>query len=108
MESLGYVLLYFLKGSLPWLCIRCESGKEGNAILEIKQNQGEKCTLFNDVPVEFKKYFELLRSDKKLDYKRLRRLFQGLFYRQHFQYDKVFDWTQLLYLEKLEAEQESD
>ncbi|KAF2430739.1 kinase-like protein [Tothia fuscella] len=116
MESLGYVLLYFLKGSLPWQGIKCGSKGKEKIILkkkkqagrrQAKNRQAEKHSLFNGVPVEFKKYFELIRSDNELDYSGLRRLFRGLFRRQHFQYDNVFDWTLSMFLEKLEAEQDT-
>jgi hypothetical protein len=121
MESLRYVLLYFLKGSLPWQGSKCKSKEKEKMILKEKQQaekwraekrqpekrQAVKRNLFYSVPVEFKKYFELIRSDKELNYGGLRRLFRGLFSRQHFQYDNVFDWTRLMFLEKLEAEKET-
>jgi hypothetical protein len=106
MESLGYVLLYFLKGSLPWQGLRCKSKGKEKMILKKKQ-QAEKRSLFIGVPAEFKKYFELIRLDKELNYERLRRLFRGLFYRKLFQYDNVFDWTILRFLEEQEAEHET-
>lgn len=71
-------------------------------ILKNKQ-QAPEIGLFHDVPVEFKEYFELMASDKGLNYRKLRRLFSDVFNRQHFQYDNVFDWTELLYLERVEA-----
>ncbi|KAF1958941.1 kinase-like protein [Byssothecium circinans] len=106
MESLGYALLYFLKGSLPWQGLRCKSKEKEKIILETKR-QAEKRSLFNGVPAEFKKYFELIRLDKKLAYGRLRRLFRDLFHREHFQYDNVFDWTILKFLEEQEVEHET-
>ncbi|OAL53546.1 kinase-like protein [Pyrenochaeta sp. DS3sAY3a] len=102
MESLGYVLLYFLKGSLPWQGLKCKPEEKEKMILKMKQ-QATGSGLFHNVPVEFKKYFELISSDKSLSYRKLRRLFSDLFHRQNFHYDNVFDWTELLYLEKLAA-----
>jgi hypothetical protein len=103
MESLGYVLLYFLKGSLPWQGLKCRSSEKEKAILEKKQ-QAADCGLFKGVSIEFKRYFELIRSDKALDYRCLRRLFRDLFCRMRFEYDHVFDWTILRFLETREHE----
>jgi len=107
MESLGYVLLYFLKGSLPWQGLKCRSSEKEKVILEKKQ-QAAECGLFKGVPIEFKRYFELISSDKVLDYHCLRRLFRNLFCRMHFEYDHVFDWTILRFLETQEPEQNID
>jgi hypothetical protein len=56
-----------------------------------KNRQAEKRILFNGIPVKFKKYFELIRSKNELNYGLLRRQFRGLFRRNRFQYDNVFD-----------------
>jgi hypothetical protein len=74
---------------------------------QTKKRKAVQRSLFNGVPVEFKKYFELVHSKEELDYGRLRRLFRSLFCRQRFQYDNVFDWTILMFLEKLEVERQS-
>ena len=105
MESLGYVLLYFLKGSLPWQGLKCRSSQKEKLILKNKQ-QAAECGLFDGIPTAFKRYFELIRSDKVLDYRCSRRLFRDLFCRMRFEYHHVFDWTILKFLESQEAEEE--
>lgn len=108
MESLGYVLLYFLRGSLPWQGLRVESREQKDkAILEKKQS-ADDCRLFDDIPDEFKTYFKHIRSlHSNLDYVYLRHLFRNLFLRNGFEYDYVFDWTELKFLEELEGRQRS-
>ncbi|KAG6482704.1 hypothetical protein ZIOFF_059341 [Zingiber officinale] len=81
LESLGYVLMYFLRG-------RSES-----------RNQ-EAETLCRGYPSEFASYFHYCRSlrfEDKPDYAYLKRLFRDLFIREGFQFDYVFDWTILKY-----------
>jgi len=107
MESLGYVFLYLLRGSLPWQGLKGKSTEKENRVLERKQ-QADKFNLFNGVPVEFKKYFEHVRSEKKLDHRYLRRLFRSLFRREDFEHDYVFDWTILKFLEHCEEKEEDN
>ncbi|KAF2839918.1 kinase-like protein [Patellaria atrata CBS 101060] len=82
-----------LYGSLPWQGLKYRSKGKEKMILK---------NLFNGIPIKFKKYFELIRSDKELDYRRLRCLFRDLFCRQCFQCDNVFDWTKLMILPVLQ------
>lgn len=108
MESLGYVLLYFLRGSLPWQGIKAKpQERKEKLILERKQSATH---LFKDLPKEFEKYFKHIRSrrsEKTLNYAYLRRLFRNLFCRNGFEYDHVFDWTELKFLEYIEGKKES-
>ncbi|KAL0736687.1 hypothetical protein Bca4012_012897 [Brassica carinata] len=91
MESLGYVLLYFLRGSLPWQGLKREKifAKKASTSIE------ELCI---GHPREFACYFRHCRSlrfEDKPDYAYLKRLFRDLFVRQGFQFDYVFDWKGL-------------
>jgi len=77
-ESLGYVLIYFLKGSLPWQFMTHES-------CEDRMKKGKKLKkeisieiLCNGVPEKFKEFFKYVRQlkfDEKPDYKFLKGLF---------------------------------
>nr|VDD21250.1 unnamed protein product [Brassica rapa] len=89
MESLGYVLMYFLKGSLPWQGLKREK-------ILVKKGFTSVEELCRGYPTEFASYFRHCRSlrfDDKPDYAYLKRLFRDLFIRQGFQFDYVFDWT---------------
>lgn len=102
MESLGYALVYFSRGSLPWQGLEATTEDELNEkIGQMKESISGK-ELCEGMPVEFARYIDYTRSlrfGKKPDYARLRRDFQRLFVRMGFKYDQVFDWTQKLFNE---------
>jgi hypothetical protein len=101
MESLGYVFIYLLKGSLPWEGLKAKTQEEEeNLILGMKQSAEG---LFDEVPDELRQYFQHVRSSgKKMDYAYLRHLFHSLFLRRGWKYDQGFDWTVLKFLEQRE------
>jgi hypothetical protein len=103
MESLGYMLIELLKGSLPWVNVDRGSGFE-EAILEMKQNPAE-CNLFAGVPSVFVDYFDHLKAlpeDGEPDYKKYRKRFSTLLRKQNQgSPGRVFDWTELKFLESL-------
>ncbi|ODV89910.1 hypothetical protein CANCADRAFT_19333, partial [Tortispora caseinolytica NRRL Y-17796] len=96
LESLGYVLLYFCRGSLPWQGLRAASKKlKYDRIMERKMVTPSE-VLCRGFPPEFTIYLNYTRSlrfDDRPDYSYLRKLFRSLFIRDGFQYDYVFDWT---------------
>lgn len=92
------MLIYFLKGSLPWQGFQAADKAEKEAkILEAKQTV-RPADLCKDLQGEFAKYFETIRSPQRPEaprYKQLRRLFSSVFRAHGFEYDNVFDWTVL-------------
>ena len=100
LESLGYMLLYFLRGSLPWQGLKAADETQKNKlILEKKQTISTKI-LCRGLPKEFMAYFDHIHSssfDDTPKYSYLRRIFHDLFIRKGFEYDHVFDWTILEY-----------
>jgi len=108
LEGLGYVLLYFLRGSLPW------QGLPGNNKKEKYQNIMEKKmstsveTLCANFPAEFCTYLNFckaLRFEDRPDYSYLKRLFKDLAFRENYQYDFLFDWCALRQQPEVEAPQ---
>ncbi|TYJ02381.1 hypothetical protein E1A91_A13G224800v1 [Gossypium mustelinum] len=100
LESLGYVLMYFLRGSLPWQGLKAGTKKQKYEKISEKKVSTSIEALCRGYPTEFASYFHYCRSlrfDDKPDYSYLKRIFRDLFIREGFQFDYVFDWTILKY-----------
>ena len=94
LESLGYSAIYLYKGKLPWQGIQAPTKNEKSMlILNEKVNQIESGIIFEDLPREFKEYFDYvskLAFDEAPDYNKLRRILKELFFSKGFDYN--FDW----------------
>ncbi|CAI9774386.1 unnamed protein product [Fraxinus pennsylvanica] len=100
LESLGYVLMYFLRGSLPWQGLKAGTKKQKYDKISEKKMLTPIEMLCKSYPSEFVSYFHYCRSlrfEDKPDYSYLKRLFRDLFIREGYQFDYVFDWTVLKY-----------
>ncbi|RMZ85006.1 hypothetical protein DV738_g294, partial [Chaetothyriales sp. CBS 135597] len=96
LESLGYMALYFLHGSLPWAEIRASTRSEKHELIFKRKQTITVAELCDGAPQEFAVYMNYIRelgSHDRPDYKYLRSLFDGLFRREKFERDNVFDWT---------------
>ena len=83
MESIGYVLIFFLRGYLPWTL---RPKKKLNMPVDV---------LCKGHPIEFSMYINYCRGfrfDEDPDYVYLKRLFKTLFENQGFKRDFIFDW----------------
>jgi len=96
LESLGYVLIYFCRGSLPWQGLKAATKRQKyDRIMEKKMSTPAEI-LGRGLPVEFVHYLNYTRSlrfEDKPDYTYLRRLFRDLFIREGYKYDYIFDWA---------------
>ncbi|ERM98690.1 hypothetical protein AMTRI_Chr05g66890 [Amborella trichopoda] len=100
LESLGYVLLYFLRGSLPWQGLKAATKKQKYEKICEKKLSTPIEVLCKSHPVEFASYLHYCHSltfDQRPDYGFLKRLFRDLFSREGYQFDYIFDWTILKY-----------
>jgi casein kinase I family protein HRR25 len=96
MESLGYVLMYFLRGSLPWQGLKAATKKQKyDRIMEKKMTTPTEflCRGFPNEFAIYLNYCRSLRFDDKPDYSYLRKIFRDLFVREGHMYDYVFDWS---------------
>ena len=105
------MLLYFLRGSLPWQGLKAKTKEEKeDLILEKKETTSIK-DLCKSLPSEFAGYFHHIRSlgfDNPPNYSHLRKSFRNLFFREGFKYDNVYDWTVLKYKQAVQSSQEKD
>lgn len=96
LESLGYVLTYFLRGSLPWQEVSANTREEEfEKMCEIKESISIE-ELCRGYPTEFAAYLNYCRSlrfDEKPDYAYLRKLFRRLFDRKGYRRDLKYDWV---------------
>ena len=73
LESIGYMLVYFLRGSLPWQGIRKKRGKSDlDKIKDIKIRSTLSDTLTYGLPKQFSTYLDYCRGlsfDQRPDYK---------------------------------------
>jgi len=98
LECLGYILVYFLKGSLPWQGLQAKTRKEKYEKIKAKKESISIDTLCEGLPCEFSvylKYCRALKFDEEPDYNHLHKLFDELFKAKGYLMDYEFDWVVL-------------
>lgn len=96
LESLGFVLMYFNRGSLPWQGLRAATKKQKYQKISDRKVSTPINELCKNYPPEFATYLRYCRSmrfDDRPDYAYLRGLFRDLYLREGFADDGIFDWT---------------
>jgi len=98
LESLGFVLVWFALGKLPWQGIKANSRKILNYKIMQKKINTPIEKLCKQLPSAFNTYFDYCRAlefDEKPSYISLRKLFRCQFIRRGYSYDSLFDCTML-------------
>lgn len=96
LESLGFVLLYFYKGRLPWQGLKGKTKKRVYKKIAQKKSSWSLEKLWNYVPREFGEYFQYCRSLSFKDepcYTSLKTMFRQLFALQRYTMENQFDWN---------------
>jgi casein kinase 1/casein kinase 1 epsilon len=96
LESLGYLMMYFLKGSLPWQNMRANDKKEKYKKIMDKKIETSVETLCKGFPSEFTTFLTYCRNLKfedKPDYNYLRTLLKDLFVKSGYEMDYQYDWN---------------
>lgn len=108
LESLGYVLIYFCRGSLPWQGLKAATKRQKYDRIMEKKMTTPNDILTKGLPKEFltyMNYIKNLRFDDKPDYPYLRKIFRDLFRKEKYRYDYVFDWTLYKFQQERQREQ---
>ncbi|KAJ3076511.1 casein kinase I, partial [Podochytrium sp. JEL0797] len=107
LESLGHVLLYFLRGSLPWQGMKAATNKQKYEKIGEKKRTVPVQELCHGFPEEFGvylKYCRDLKFEETPDYDYLRGLFTNVMTRMNLEDDGIFDWMLVLDQQRKERE----
>ena len=81
LESLGYLLMHFLRGNLPWQGLRGKTREEKYQKIGFKKRDTTLDELCNGYPTEFKEYLAAVKDltfEEDPPYEAYRALFQGV------------------------------
>jgi len=95
LESVGFVLIYFLKGKLPWQGIPAKTKKTKYDRIKEKKISTTIDDLVKGLPKELGKYMHYCRDlkfEEKPDYTKLRKYLQDVAERMNFEHDYYYDW----------------
>lgn len=96
LEAVGYVFMYFLRGSLPWQGLKAATNKQKyEKIGEKKQGTSikELCEGFPEEFFTYLNYVRCLRFEETPDYDYLRTLFSRVLSKNGYTDDGLYDWV---------------
>ncbi len=96
LESVGYVLMYFLRGNLPWQGLKIKSKEDRYKKILDKKKQTTSEQLCKDFPDEFREYLEYSRNleyTEEPKYEILKNKFYDVVIKMKENFDFVYDWT---------------
>ncbi|KFD68845.1 hypothetical protein M514_12614 [Trichuris suis] len=106
LESLAYVLLYFLRGSLPWQGLKAATKRQKYEKISEKKMSTSVDDLCHGFPGEFAnflRYCQGIGFIERPDYGFFQLSLRNLFHQLGYAYDYVFDWN-LLKIKEEEAQ----
>ena len=97
LESTGYVLMYFLRGNLPWQGLKLKTKDNRYQKILDKKKATTSEELCKNFPVEFKQYVDYTRNlayAENPDYDKLRKNFINVVTKTEGEkFDFIYDWT---------------
>ena len=97
LESTGYVLMYFLRGNLPWQGLKLKTKDNRYQKILDKKKSTTSEELCKNFPIEFKQYIDYTRNlgyEENPDYEKLRKNFINIVVKTLGEkFDFIYDWT---------------
>ena len=96
LESVGYVLMYFLRGELPWQGLKVKSKEDRYKKILDKKKEVSSEELCKNFPREFFEYVDYtkkLEYEENPDYDMLREKFNNVISNLGEKFDYIYDWT---------------
>ena len=100
LEAIGYMMVYLVKGKLPWCGLKAKNVKEKYEKIEKVKVDTSVAVLTKGLPDEFCEYMSYvrgLRFEEKPDYRMLRKKFKDLAVELGLcdsEYDWIYDWVE--------------
>ncbi|KAL4442787.1 hypothetical protein ABPG74_010676 [Tetrahymena malaccensis] len=97
-ESLIYVLVYLVKGRLPWQGILAENKEKKHEKLKQQKVSISLEKLCEGMPNQFLQFCNLIRQlrfEDQPNYFKLKQILKELFFELGYSWDYIFDWTEL-------------
>nr|XP_017006752.2 casein kinase I [Drosophila takahashii] len=95
IEAMGYVLMYFLRGSLPWQGLTANQKQQKHEMIcEMKLSTQPEvlCEGYPEAFYHFVGYSRALGFEEEPHYKDIRYTFLALMYTLKFPNDQIYDW----------------
>ena len=96
LEAIGYVLMYFLRGHLPWQGLHVKQGEDRYKKILMKKRETKAEDLCKGFPKEFIEYINYTRNlefEADPDYKFLRGLLTTVLEKEKATFDFWYDWV---------------
>ena len=96
LEAVGYILIYFFKGILPWQGLHAKNKEEKYSKILQKKIEISPEELCNGLPEEFEKFIKYVKNLEYLeqpDYEMMRGYFNSMLRKENNKFDYIYDWT---------------
>ena len=111
LESVGYVLMYFLRGNLPWQGLKVRSKEDRYKKILEKKKETSSQDLCKEFPHEFFEYVDYTKNleyEENPDYDFLRKKFLDVLKGLNEELDYIYDWTTSSDLKKRKNKKQED